>query len=452
MKLFVRDKQFYKTLLVIAVPIALQNLVTVMVSMMDTLMIGQLGETQLSAASIANQLWFMLMVCCFGVAGGANVLLAQYWGKGDLEVIRRVEAITFKLAFVIAVFFTLISQLLPSQFMGLFTTDAAVIAQGEAYLRIVGWSYPLYALANTAIMMLRSVGTVNISVVVYLVSLVVNTSINYLLIFGSFGAPRLEIRGAAIGTAVARCFEIGITAVYVLFREKKVRFSLKDLLPNNRDLYRKYIAQSVPVIGNEAMWGMGASMVAVVIGRMGTSFVAANSIYTVLNQFVSVMIFGVGNAALTIVGNTIGTGNYELAKQRSLTLYVLGAGVGLFAAALTLGLGPVLLSFYKTLTPETVEIMKDITLVGAVIVFFQALAVVGMVGVLRAGGDSRFVFICEASFLWGVAVPLGFLTGLVLGWPAPVVFLFLKSDEFLKTAVSTVRLLRFRWLRDITIS
>lgn len=452
MKLFVRDKQFYKTLLVIAVPIALQNLVTVMVSMMDTLMIGQLGETQLSAASIANQLWFMLMVCCFGVAGGANVLLAQYWGKGDLEVIRRVEAITFKLAFVIAVFFTLISQLLPSQFMGLFTTDAAVIAQGEAYLRIVGWSYPLYALANTAIMMLRSVGTVNISVVVYLVSLVVNTSINYLLIFGSFGAPRLEIRGAAIGTAVARCFEIGITAVYVLFREKKVRFSLKDLLPNNRDLYRKYIAQSVPVIGNEAMWGMGASMVAVVIGRMGTSFVAANSIYTVLNQFVSVMIFGVGNAALTIVGNTIGTGNYELAKQRSLTLYVLGAGVGLFAAALTLGLGPVLLGFYKTLTPETVEIMKDITLVGAVIVFFQALAVVGMVGVLRAGGDSRFVFICEASFLWGVAVPLGFLTGLVLGWPAPVVFLFLKSDEFLKTAVSTVRLLRFRWLRDITIS
>lgn len=452
MKLFVKDKEFYKMLLMIAIPIALQNLVTVMVSMMDTLMIGQLGEIQLSATSIANQLWFMLMICCFGIAGGANVLLAQYWGKGDLPVMRRIQAITFKVTFAISLLFVLVSQVFPKQFMGIFTPDPETIALGASYLRIVGWSYPLYALANAAIMMLRSVGTVNISVIVYLVSLIVNTCVNYVLIFGHFGAPRMEIRGAAVGTALSRCFEFGITMVFLLSKEKKIRFSLKDLLPNNRDLYRKYIAQSVPVIGNEAMWGIGASMVAVVIGRMGTSFVAANSIYTVLNQLVTVLIFGVGNAALTIVGNTIGTGNYELAKQRALTLYILGAGIGILAGGLTLGLGPVLIRFYQNLTPETVEILEKIILVGAVIVFFQALAVVGMVGVLRAGGDSRFVFICEASFLWGVAVPLGFLTGLVLGWPAPVVFFILKSDEVLKTMVSTVRILRFRWLRDITVS
>ena len=452
MKLFVKDKEFYKMLLMIAIPIALQNLVTVMVSMMDTLMIGQLGEIQLSATSIANQLWFMLMICCFGIAGGANVLLAQYWGKGDLPVMRRIQAITFKVTFAISLLFVLVSQVFPKQFMGIFTPDPETIALGASYLRIVGWSYPLYALANAAIMMLRSVGTVNISVIVYLVSLIVNTCVNYVLIFGHFGAPRMEIRGAAVGTALSRCFEFGITMVFLLRKEKKIRFSLKDLLPNNRDLYRKYIAQSVPVIGNEAMWGIGASMVAVVIGRMGTNFVAANSIYTVLNQLVTVLIFGVGNAALTIVGNTIGTGNYELAKQRALTLYILGAGIGILAGGLTLGLGPVLIRFYQNLTPETVEILEKIILVGAVIVFFQALAVVGMVGVLRAGGDSRFVFICEASFLWGVAVPLGFLTGLVLGWPAPVVFFILKSDEVLKTMVSTVRILRFRWLRDITVS
>lgn len=452
MKLFVKDKEFYKMLLMIAIPIALQNLVTVMVSMMDTLMIGQLGEIQLSATSIANQLWFMLMICCFGIAGGANVLLAQYWGKGDLPVMRRIQAITFKVTFAISLLFVLVSQAFPQQFMGIFTPDPETIALGASYLRIVGWSYPLYALANAAIMMLRSVGTVNISVIVYLVSLIVNTCVNYVLIFGHFGAPRMEIRGAAVGTALSRCFEFGITMVFLLSKEKKIRFSLKDLLPNNRDLYRKYIVQSVPVIGNEAMWGIGASMVAVVIGRMGTNFVAANSIYTVLNQLVTVLIFGVGNAALTIVGNTIGTGNYELAKQRALTLYILGAGIGILAGGLTLGLGPVLIRFYQNLTPETVEILEKIILVGAVIVFFQALAVVGMVGVLRAGGDSRFVFICEASFLWGVAVPLGFLTGLVLGWPAPVVFFILKSDEVLKTMVSTVRILRFRWLRDITVS
>lgn len=451
MKIFVRDKRFYMSLLVITIPIALQNLVTVMVSMMDTLMIGQLGETQLSATSIANQLWFMLMVFGFGISGGANVLIAQYWGKGDLPIIRRVQAITFKVTLVLSLLFLVVSQVIPEQFMSLFTTDTQVIALGASYLRIVGWSYPMYSVANAAIMMMRSYGTVNISVIVYLVSLVVNTSINYVLIFGSFGAPRLEIRGAAIGTAVSRCFELGITMLFVLFKEKKVKFSLRDLLPNNRMLYQKYISQSVPIIGNEVMWGVGTSMVAIVIGRMGTNFVAANSIYTVLNQFVSVLIFGVGNAALTIVGNTIGTGDYELAKQRSVTLYTLGAGVGLFSGALTLLLGPVLLSFYKTLSPETVEIIKGITAVGAGIVFFQALAITGMVGVLRAGGDAKFVFICEVIFLWGFAVPLGFLTGLGLGWPAPAVFFVLRCDEVLKVIVSTVRILRFKWLRDITV-
>ena len=210
MTLFVRDKIFYKTTAAIAIPIALQNLITVAVSMMDTLMIGQLGEVQLSATSIANQLWFMLMVVCFGVAGGANVLISQYWGKRDTAVIKRVQAITFKVGFVISIVFMLVALLIPERFMGVFTTETAVIEYGAQYLRILGWSYPLYAMANIAIMMLRSVGTVNISIVVYLTSLVVNTSLNYVLIFGKFGAPRLEVRGGALATLTARCFEFVI--------------------------------------------------------------------------------------------------------------------------------------------------------------------------------------------------------------------------------------------------
>ena len=450
MKLFTNDRSFYRTLIAIAVPIALQNLITVAVSMMDTLMIGQLGETQLSATSIANQLWFMLMIVCFGVAGGANVLISQYWGKRDVAVIKRVEAITFKVGFGASLFFMVIALFFPEQFMGVFTTEPAVIEYGAQYLRILGYSYPFYAMASVTIMMLRSVGTVNVSLVVYLTSLVVNTSLNYLLIFGKFGAPRLEIWGGALATLTARLFEFAIAIGYILFKEKKIKFKLRDLLPNNRMLYRKYIAISIPVIGNELMWGIGASMVAVVIGRMGTSFVAANSIYTVLNQLVSVMIFGVGNAALTIVGNTIGSGDYELAKERSRTFLSLSVLIGIFSATVTLLLGPVVVSFYN-LSAETISIASDITKMGALIVFFQSLAIIEMVGVLRAGGDARFVLVCEMTFLWFVAVPLGFYTGLWLGWPAAAVFLVLKSDELLKTVVATVRLLRFRWLRDITI-
>ena len=450
MTLFVRDKIFYKTTAAIAIPIALQNLITVAVSMMDTLMIGQLGEVQLSATSIANQLWFMLMVVCFGVAGGANVLISQYWGKRDTAVIKRVQAITFKVGFVISIVFMLVALLIPERFMGVFTTETAVIEYGAQYLRILGWSYPLYAMANIAIMMLRSVGTVNISIVVYLTSLVVNTSLNYVLIFGKFGAPRLEVRGGAIATLTARCFEFVIAFAYVLWREKKIQFSLKDLLPSNRELYKKYVFISIPVIGNELMWGMGASMVAVVIGRMGTHFVAANSIYTVLNQLVTVAIFGVGNAALTVVGNTIGAGEYELAKQRSVTFMAIAVLFGILSAVVTLLLGPVVISFYD-FSADTIAIAHSITHVGALIVFFQSLATIGMVGVLRAGGDAKFVLVCEVIFLWLVAVPLGFLTGLGLGWPAPAVFLVLKCDEILKSIISLCRIGGFKWLRDITI-
>ena len=271
-----------------------------------------------------------------------------------------------------------------------------------------------------------------------------------MLIFGKFGAPRLEVRGGAIATVCARLVEFGIAAGYLFLKEKKIRFSLRDLLPSNRGIYKKYFCVSMPVIGNELMWGIGTSITAVVIGRMGTNFVAANSIYTVLNQLVSVMIFGVGNAALTVVGNTIGAGEYEKAKQRSVTLLTLSVGLGIFSAAVTLLLGPVVISFYD-FSEATIEIARGITRVGALIVFFQSLAMTGMVGILRAGGDAKFVLLCEGVFLWGVAVPLGFVTGLVLGWPAPAVFLCLKCDEILKTVVSSFRILGFKWLRDLTV-
>lgn len=450
MNFFSKDRAFYKSLVVIAIPIALQNLITVMVSMMDTLMIGQLGENQLSATSIANQLWFILMVFCFGVSGGANVLIAQYWGKRDVPIIKRVQAITYKVGFCMSVVFALLAIFFPERFMSIFTTEQAVIECGAQYLRIIGFSYPLYAVTNIAVMTLRSVETVNISVLVYLTSLVVNTALNYVLIFGKFGAPALGVRGGAIATVCARAAEFLIAAGYVFFREQKIRFRLSDLLSKNRELYKKYAAISLPVTGNELIWALGASAVAVVIGRMGTSFVAANSIYTVLNQFVTVIMFGVGNAALTIVGNTIGAGEYELAKQRSVKLLVISIFLGALSAAVTLILSPFVISLYQ-ISAETAGIAASISRVGALVVFFQSLAIVGMIGILRAGGDAKFVLICEASILWGIAVPLGALAGLVLKWPVWAVFLCLRCDEIIKVVIAVWRICGFKWLRDITV-
>ncbi len=234
----------------------------------------------------------------------------------------------------------------------------------------------------------------------------------------------------------------------MFFREQKIRFRLSDLLSKNRELYKKYAAISLPVTGNELIWALGASAVAVVIGRMGTSFVAANSIYTVLNQFVTVIMFGVGNAALTIVGNTIGAGEYELAKQRSVKLLVISIFLGVLSAAVTLILSPFVISLYQ-ISAETAGIAASISRVGALVVFFQSLAIVGMIGILRAGGDAKFVLICEASILWGIAVPLGALAGLVLKWPVWAVCL--RCDEIIKVVIAVWRICGFKWLRDITV-
>lgn len=450
MKLFVRDRGFYKVLLATAIPIATQNLITVAVSMMDTIMIGQLGQQQLAATSIANQMWFFIMIVGFGLGGGSNVLLAQYWGKHDVAFMRRVMAVTYKIALVVSIFFSVLALLVPSQFMAIFTTDEAVIRYGVEYLRIMAISYPLFLIGNLTIQMLRSVGTVKIAVVVYMTSLVVNTTLNYMLIFGNWGAPRLGVAGGAIATVVARVFELVIAAFYLLKKENKICFSLRDLLPNNRDMYRKYWGVCAPVMGNELMWGIGASLLAVVIGRIGTDFVAANSIYQVLNQLVTVFIYGMSHATLTIVGNTIGAGRYEDAKQRAATLYVLAVLLGLCSAGIMLVASPLFVSLYNV-EAQTAAITLQITRVGAIIVFFQALALVGMMGILRAGGDAKFVLVCEIVFLWGIAVPFGFYTGLVLHWPIPIVFFILKIDDILKTIVATIRILSFRWIRDVTL-
>ncbi|MBC8586152.1 MATE family efflux transporter [Youxingia wuxianensis] len=451
MKLFVRDGTFYKTLVAIAAPVALQNLITFMVSMMDTIMIGALGEVQLSATSIANQLWFILMEICFGVAGGANVISAQYWGKGDVGIIRRIQSITYKTLLVVSVLCSCIALFLPGQFMSVFTTDQGVIEYGIQYLQIIGFSYPLYALASAGIMQLRSIGTVKISVVVYLTSLVVNTFLNWVLIFGNLGAPRMEVRGGALATCVARMFEFGIVTFYVFKVEDKVKFGLKDLRANNRHLYKMYVSQVVPVTCNEMLWVVGSTMVSIVIGRMGTQFVAANSIYSVLNQLVMVSIFGVGSATATIIGNTIGTGEYEMAKERSVTFMVIGALLGVIGTLLTLALGPVMLILYQNIPEATKTLVSQLTVVGSIIVFFQAMAVVSMMGVLRAGGDNKFVLVADVIFMWCISIPLGFLTGFKLGWTPPAVYAVLKCDEVLKTLISAVRVFRFRWLQDITL-
>ena len=403
----VKDKDFYGQMLKIAVPIAFQNMLTFAVSMMDTVMLGSLGEVAISASSLANQLTFILSVIMFGVSGGSNVLISQYWGKKDIGAIHKVLAIMYRVVLALVIVFSIVALFMPEGFLRIFTTDQRVIEQGVAYLKIVVWSFFFYAVTNVTLNMLRSVRAVKIAIVVYTVSLLVNTFFNWVFIFGKLGAPAMGIRGAAIGTLIARITEFAIVIVYMFRYDNKIKLKLKNLLPTDKQMIKDFAVNSFPVICNELLWAIGASILSVVVARMGTEVVAANSINNVAMQLVSVMVFGISAAAQVIVGNTIGAGDYEKLHQVTVTLKIFGIAIGVIAAVMMLAMKPLMMVLYNV-SDLTKVYTGQIMTVTAFLLLFRGPENVNMMGILRGGGDSRFVLVADIIFMLTLAIPLCF--------------------------------------------
>ena len=444
-----RDRSLRNTLLGIAIPIALQNLITYMTGMMDTIMLGQLGEVELSGASLANQFGTIYMVLTFGVASGANVLLSQYWGKGDTCSIRSILSVAYRVTLILSVLFTAAGALFPQAIMSCFTPDPEVIAAGSRYLSIVCFSYTLNGLTNVMLMTLRSVGTVGISILVYITSFFANTSLNWILIFGKLGAPAMGMAGAAVATVAARAIELAVAGIYVFRFEGKIRYTLRDFLHYDRSFRRDFAVNVTPVMLNELAWSLGNSMVLVVMGRMGRDFVTANSITNITTQMASVFIIGLSNATSVVVGNSIGAGETQRTKDLAKAIMGVGAVFGAMVAGVILLLRGPVIGMYNV--PEATKLLThQVMASAAVITLFQALSFIGLMGILRGGGANRFVLFCEAFFLWGIAIPAGFAAGLYLGWTPPVVYLILRSDEIIKICVALPRIWSGRWVRDVT--
>ncbi|BDU91486.1 MATE family efflux transporter [Clostridium perfringens] len=444
-----RDKRFYRLLFSIALPIAVQNLITFMVSMVDTLMVGALGEIQLSAVSIANNLFFVLTILMFGLAGGSNIMISQYWGKGNVKTIHKILAIMYRVCLLITGIFIFIALFLPKYFMGIFTTDKAVIDFGASYLRIVCIGYLFYSITNCTIMMLRSVKTVSISIIVYTASLVVNSILNWIFIFGNLGAPELGIRGAAIATVCARITEFSIVLVFMFIYERKIGLKIEHLLKIDKEILKDYVGLCTPVLCNELLWAIGASMISVIVGRMGTEVVAANSINGVAHQFVTVFIFGMSNATAVIIGNTIGEGKKEKAKEYAYSIGIFSVVMGCISGLMILLIKPFVVNFYNVSYSTKLIAMEIMTVTSGIIVF-QSLASNFMMGVLRGGGDAKFVLINDLIFMWLVAIPGGFFVAFVLELPVALVFLVIKCDEILKSLTSVYRVISGKWINDVT--
>ena len=448
-KHFVFDKEYFKTLIAVALPIAMQNVINHGVSAMDTIMLGELGDIAVSGASLGGQTFFLMMIAGFGVCGGASVLISQYWGKGNTDVIRRVMRISTMTMFVVSILFSAAAFFFTEQIMSLFSNEQAVIEAGVSYLKTLSIGFVFYSLSNCYFLALRGVEQVKVSTTVYGMSFFVNVIVNYMFIFGKFGAPALGVQGAAVGTVTARIFEFFCAFVYMYFIEKKIGFKWHCMFKLDTSLIPDFIHHALPVMGNELIWGMGSVTTGVIMGHIGSTFVAANSVVTVVYNLASVFTFGVANAAAVICGKTIGQGRLERAQKTAVTINLTAFCIGFVMSIVVLFIRNPFLSIYN-ITPEAKLAAFQMLTVVILIQPLAALDIVNIVGVLRGGGDTKLALLLDGGGMWLINIPLSVLFGLVIGAPAPLIYLCMRCDAFIKIIIELKRIMSGRWIRTVT--
>ncbi len=443
------NQNFMKMFFALALPVALQNVLTFSVGLMDSIMVGALGEVQLSAVTVANQPFFLYTMSIFGLATGACVLISQYWGKKDTQTIEKIFGMVIRIALLIGAAVTAVSLLFPEAIMSIYTNEADVIREGAVYLRWVAPSYMLFAVSSTYITCIRSVERVRIAIVVYSISFVVNVFFNYMFIFGKFGAPALGVAGAAVGTLLARASDFLIVMIYSAKIETRVKLHWKNLLHTDKLLFQDFIRFSIPVLINEMLWGAAFSAHTAVLGRMGVNAIATASIVNNVSNVACVLIYGAGSAALVITGKYIGAKQYDLARRAAPKLIWMNLAIAAVTTAAVFFLRGPIIHIYN-LTPETIEMANQALLVMCLIIPFMSVNVSCIVGIFRGSGDTIFAMVVDIVFIWAVALPLGILFGPVLGFSVPVVFLLLRCDEIIRAFACLIRLKSGKWLRNVT--
>lgn len=443
------SKKFYRNVLILVLPMALQNLINVGVTSTDVIMLGKVGEKVLSGASLGNQVYFILSLILFGLTSGASVLNAQYWGKGDVETIQKVLGIALKISIVVGILFTAATFFMPSAIMHIFTNEDEVVAEGVRYLRIVCFSYILSSVSMVYLNTMRSVERVKIATVVYLCSLIINILVNAIFIFGLLGAPKMGVAGAALGTVVARMAEVLLVLYYDRRLNDVFHFRLKYLFVKDKILMKDFIRFSMPVVLNELFWGAGISAIPAILGHLGSSVVAANSVAQVVRQLAMVVSFGVASATAIMIGKAIGEGKEEMAKDYGSRFVKLSIITGVCGALVVAVAGPIAKAAL-TLTPAAKEYLTFMMWIMCYYTIAQAYNTTLVVGVFRAGGDTKFGLFIDLFFLWGIAILGGFLAAFVFRLHPFWVYIILLSDEVLKIPLTTKRYKSRKWLRNIT--
>lgn len=442
------DKNFYKKLVKIALPIAMQSVITTGVNLVDTIMLGTLGETTLSASSLATQFITLFTFLCMGISMGASVLTSRYWGAQDKDSLRKTITVALRFTIAMAMVFTVLNICLPRQIMQLYTNEAPVIEGGTIYLQWSTVTYLLMALSTVTTNILRSANLAMIPLAASTTSFLVNIGANYIFIFGKFGAPAMGIAGAALGTVIARVVEVLIICGYFFVVDQRIGYRIRDLFAKCGDLAMEFMRVSVPVMLSDGLLGVGDSVLAMIMGRIGSQFVAANAITTVVQRVSTIFITGIAFAGCFIIGQTLGEQRMDKVKRQSNTMLLLGLGIGCVAAVVIQLLSNPVINSYN-ITDETKDIARQLMNAISFIIIFRSTNSILTKGVLRGGGDTRFLLLADTSTMWCLAIPLGYVAGILLDVPPFWIYVCLHFDQVVKAVWSIFRLRSGKWIKKV---
>ena len=443
-----KDTSFWKKLSPLVFPIAFQQLMSALVSTSDTLMMGLIDQSSLSAVSLATQITFVLSLFCFGLTGAGSLLAAQYWGKGSKPEVEQIFAVLMRPMALVGFTFTMLAFVCPGLLMRIFTPDPVLIRLGSGYLQAVALSYFLTCVNQTYLTILRNSGRAVTATTISSTGVVVNIALNAILIFGLLGLPALGAVGAALATTITRVIEF-VWVIAETARPDRIKLR-KAYLFGKCPMEREFWKHGTILTANNLVWGVGITMGSVILGRLGSDAVAANSIAMTMKNLINCFCMGLASGGAIVVGNELGADNLDTAKRYGNKLVNLSYISGGITAAALVALTPVILQVAE-LSVQSQEYLKWMIVVCAINLVGMSHNSAVISGIFPSGGDTRFGFICDTITLWVVVVPLGFLAAFVWELPIWIVYIIINMDEWVKMPFVWRHYLKYRWVRNLTI-
>ena len=444
----VKKDDFYRQMFKLAIPIIIQNLLSAAVNSSDVIMLNYVGQSAISAVSLAANYSNILFMVYYGLGTGASLLCAQYFGKKNMQAIHAVEGIALRFSFAISALVALAAFTMPQRMLLLFTSDQELIAIGSSYIRIMGITYLCWGVTEIYLAILRSIGRVTISMTLNMLAFGLNILLNAVFIFGLFGAPKLGVTGVAIATASSRLIQL-IACVIVSLLSKDVKLNPAYMFIRSKTLLNDFIHLSLPALGNDLSWSVAFSMYSVILGHLGTEAVAANSLVTVVRNVGSVFCFAIASAGTILLGRAMGQEELEKSKSYASRMLKMTVVAGAVGGVIVLAVTPFVLRF-ASLNDTAMHYLKYMLLINSYYIMGSAVNTALIAGVFRAGGDTKFGLICDTIDMWVYAVPLGFFAAFVLKLPVLWVYFLLCTDEFVKWPWVIRHYRKREWAKNIT--